>query len=208
MKKITISLFAGIVIVLSIQANIALACDCGASSPIQNRFEQSDAIFSGQVTQVKYLEDKKKIREPRTIVTITVLQSWKGVTEPTVEIQTTENAYSCSGYRFKKGDQYLVFGYTQADGSLTTGLCSGTHHLDNATEDIDWLNNPVFVDDPSYSMETGLKSYAKTELVSTNRTVIMWVVLAAGVTILLVVIFIVLRKYRKKNNDANTTHLS
>ncbi len=60
-----------------------------------------------------------------------------------VFVQTADNSAAC-GYPFKKGESYIIYGSLQ-DNIMQTGLCTRTNLLENATEDLDELDEGEYV---------------------------------------------------------------
>lgn len=102
--------------------------------------------------------------ERRTIVHFRVAGYWKGDVSQTITLHTIDNQVSCSGYDFKKGQQYLVYGsrakamywlgygdrrpelqgvtYPKSDDEIFgTSICSRTGPL-SAARDIAELGSP------------------------------------------------------------------
>jgi len=102
------------------------------------------AVFRATATTVEYLEKDGKRKEPRILVTFDVHEVWKGPERPKVLLRTTYNKWTCSGYYFKAGVQYLVAArVVEHEGSdekppELSGifLCGGTGKIDEATEDL------------------------------------------------------------------------
>jgi hypothetical protein len=84
--------------------------------------------------------------EPRIIVTFEVYRWWKGLPKKSVVLHTIYNEWSCEGYFFKEGEEYLVFAYRNreqmaekfpfAKDTLGVHLCGGTKLLANANEEL------------------------------------------------------------------------
>ncbi len=119
------------------QAQQAKACSCIRQTP-EEGFATADAVFSGTIAEVKPNPDSER---GGFLVTIEVLEAWKGVTEPIVKVSTAANSAIC-GYAFQVGRSYLV--YASRDGSrpLRVSLCSRTQLLDAAGEDLKSLGKP------------------------------------------------------------------
>jgi hypothetical protein len=86
------------------------ACDCVGPSGKQ-AITPSSAAFRGTVTGIEYLDVKNAAAEPRIIVTFTVSRVWSGGVKKSFILHTTENSWTCAGYYFIKGKEYLVVAY-------------------------------------------------------------------------------------------------
>ena len=137
---------------IHLSANEVLACDC-VSPPTDAALKKSDVVFSGQVVSVKYLDDpQQKNSEPRTVVTFKVFRSWKGISTNEFVLHTVDNTWTCQGYYFREGKEYLVFAfrynaesakrfepYKLPEKSFGVSLCGGTKSLSEATKDLEIL---------------------------------------------------------------------
>ena len=72
-------------------------------------------------------------------VTIEVKESYRGVSERSVQLFTASNEAAC-GYSFQEGEEYLVFADTQG-GHLVVSLCSATKPAKYAEEDIAYFRS-------------------------------------------------------------------
>jgi hypothetical protein len=101
-------------------------------------------VFAGRVTRVEYLEPDRDRSEPPIRVTFEVDEVWKGPVRHIAVLRTIYNKWSCDGYYFKAGQEYLVAVQTvnlddpTADRAELEGvsLCGGTQLLSRAQEDI------------------------------------------------------------------------
>jgi len=100
-------------------------------------FAETDAVFSGEVTRV--IEDEAAYSMN---VQMKVSKQWKGLdfSEGTlIELETPNNSASC-GVNFVKGEEYLVYGFEDEEtGELHALLCSRTTQMENADEDLAYL---------------------------------------------------------------------
>ncbi len=144
-KKFKSALFVLIIFSLFtfFQTPNAFACSCTPPS-VEGVLSSSDAVFSGKVNKIKYLDDPQQVSpEPRIIVTFDVSQWWKGQNEKQAVLHTVYNTSTCNGYRFKENEEYLVYASKQEDGTLGTSVCSRTNVLTQATEDIALLGKGI-----------------------------------------------------------------
>lgn len=103
--------------------NAAFACQCNPEHPL-DRLEKSDAVFSGRVVDLAYLEY-------RGYVAMEVDTAWKGGPGKSVTI-FDDIAGGCA-VGFREGERYIVYASrTQGifgEPVLGTHLCKGTRNL-------------------------------------------------------------------------------
>jgi hypothetical protein len=119
------------------QAERAKACSCIRQTPAEG-FADAEAVFSGRIAEVKPNPDSER---GGFVITIEVLEAWKGVTEPIVKVSTAANSAIC-GYAFQVGRSYLVYASRDGGRPLRVSLCSRTQLLDEAKEDLKSLGKP------------------------------------------------------------------
>lgn len=142
-RVLTLTLgLAGLVLIFSPQAH---ACDC--TGPRGKAAVKASAVaFRGTVTKVEYLDPDTDRSEPRIIVTFSVSRVWKGAPRREIVLHTIYNKYSCAGFGFEKGKEYLVFAYFneaetarksgRAKKTLGTNICNGTNLIQHAEDDL------------------------------------------------------------------------
>ena len=137
-------------------SSITFACDKTTLKPSE-AFKEADIIFSGKVENLRYLDDPDQTKtDPRIIVTFSTIKVWKGTAEKTLTIHTTHNKFTCNGYVFKAGEEYLVYSHynRRADNILakffapakpTLGIkvYGGTKLFSKAKDDIKYLDKEV-----------------------------------------------------------------
>jgi hypothetical protein len=142
-KVLTIVLsLTGLMFIFSSQA---IACDCTGPRG-KAAVKASVAAFRGIVSKVVYLDPDTAQSEPRIIVTFSVSRVWKGSVRNEVVLHTIYNKYSCAGFYFQKGKEYLVFAYSNGEDmakkfplakkSLGTNICNGTNLIELAQDDL------------------------------------------------------------------------
>ena len=143
MKRVLPVLFLLAFSLLSVES--ALACVCGGDSRplsdeeiragIVKEFDQSVAVFSGEVVELDIYNVKFKIAK-----------LWKG--DPTdeitmstgrVKIDETHTRSSSCDYGFKSGERYLVYA-RKFEAGWVAYKCTGTKPLANAGRDITELD--------------------------------------------------------------------
>lgn len=102
----------------------APACSCTNLPDFTRAYQQSQAIFMGEVLEIasaapEYPYDVR--------VTFQVEADWKGDVGATVAVLTPDNEGTC-GFPFVVGTRYLVYALgAPYSGELSTGLCWRTH---------------------------------------------------------------------------------
>ena len=122
-----------------------LACSCVGPRG-KKALEGAAAAFSGKVTKVEYLDADEPEVEPRIIVTFKVYRWWKGPLKKSAVLHTIYNKWTCEGYFFKEGKEYLVFAYQNreqmaekfpaAKDTLGVNICGATGLLATAKEEL------------------------------------------------------------------------
>jgi len=110
---------------------VSYGCSCLKPPKTEKAYEVAQKVFTGKVLKVS--EDLKKNK----IVSIQILESYKGVKTPTIEVKTANNSASC-GFHFEVGKKYLVYTYGEQN---ETNICSRTNALNLAEEDLKILNS-------------------------------------------------------------------
>lgn len=128
-------------------------CSCTMAS-LESRFEKADVIFKGTVTAIQNvlrLQDTKFPDEPIKVF-VTVDEAYKGLKkEKTFILHTSYPRYTCGGFPFETGKEYLIFAYERKSGKYDAaslyrfpigsyevgGLCGGTQKIENATDEIE-----------------------------------------------------------------------
>ena len=123
MKKFIYISFA-LVIFLFAAAEKSYACSCMVSADpvkkqIQEAFTSSDAVFSGEVIEIKDVPDEYKV-----VVKFKVVKSWKSAAGKEITVSTMRDSAMC-GYSFEMGKTYLVYGSGSKE-SFSTTNCSRT----------------------------------------------------------------------------------
>jgi hypothetical protein len=136
-------------------------CACTEKS-FAARWTEADAVLAGEVTDITMVDKKPDWGgdDPKAVVTLRVNEAYKGLAdETTFTLHTTITRYTCMGYPFKKGGQYLVFayarktakrdddalsGYTFPAGTYGTGgLCGGAKPFTAAADDLKIINEKL-----------------------------------------------------------------
>lgn len=128
-------------LVLLLVPSRADACSCVAGLPICQTFWQADAVFAGEVLSIDPLPEGADPGFSRKRVRFRVQQTWRGEVEGEVEIRTGAGGGDC-GYRFEKGETYLVYAQEHG-GLLSTSICSRTKKLGTAREDLQYIKTAL-----------------------------------------------------------------
>ena len=101
------------------------ACQCKEyGTPICALFWRSDAVFVGQVIDIKALQKKPDNVYTYVMVRFMVQESFRGVSGARVGVAT---ATTMCDTKFKKGKRYLVYAsLDDKTNQLFTGMCRGT----------------------------------------------------------------------------------
>jgi hypothetical protein len=126
------------------------SCGC-TGADFSTRWKKATTVFTGTVQGITNPQKFVRQREadPPTEVTLTVQETYKGGAEKTFVLNTSQTHYTCTGFPFEVGKQYLVFAYERKDGTYTpqslykypvgtfdvNGLCGGTKEFSQAAAD-------------------------------------------------------------------------
>lgn len=126
-------------ILLTYIPDTSYACSCVPPDSVTEELERHTAVFSGKVVEMVDENKFSLIQSSADLIAVTfeVEQSWKGINQPEVVVQTERNSASC-GYEFNIHNDYLVYA-NEVDGELRVSLCSRTAPLADASQDIEQL---------------------------------------------------------------------
>jgi hypothetical protein len=119
---------------LMLSPDAILACSCLPTKSTAQELEQSTAVFSGKVIQIKRRKQAENIFAS-VEVTFRVEKAWKGLKRKTITVYTSSNSASC-GYSFRVNQTYLVYANGNDEDKLSTGICSRTKRIKDAREDL------------------------------------------------------------------------
>jgi len=94
-----------------------------------------DFRVSVNVTVVGQAPSDDEVRERTTLL---VQRAVRGMVGQQYQIEGRSFGSSCD-YRFKDGEQYLVYAHPQKDGSISTSICTRTKPLRSAAADLAYL---------------------------------------------------------------------
>jgi hypothetical protein len=137
--------------ILFLSVESARGCSCGGGGAPCLEYGRAAAVFVGTVVDVRDSpqlgrdearkgEDAGERWEPRAFK-FAVEQTFLGLVGAEVEVRTGMGGGDC-GYRFEKGETYLVYAYAYGVGkSLTTNICSRTKLFAGAADDLEFLRS-------------------------------------------------------------------
>jgi hypothetical protein len=140
-KQVTIlsvALAANLLLAVIFNVEDAHACSCVSGITPEERWQESDAVFSGEVVDVDENYAPGPSGPHLGPVTFDVEESWKGVTQDSVVVHGYGYGPDC-GIGFSVGDRYLVYahrGGEVGEGPLETSICEGTKPLMDAATDL------------------------------------------------------------------------
>ncbi len=123
-------------------------CQC-MEQPLPRRWEDSQAVFTGTVTDIELVKQwtQRGNNDIPVIVTVTVDEGFKAVEKGNIfKFHSNQHHDTCMGADFEKGTSFLFFGYERREqfyeqwslydfdtGTFDTGgLCGGTKRMDDA----------------------------------------------------------------------------
>ena len=137
MKKFTKKFFLreilfSILYFLLLQNNPIYGCSCREST-LEELFESADAVFIGEVLEIKLLKFLGLFGDYGIEATIKVSKNFKGNTKEQVIVSTGLGGGDC-GYKFNKNVRYLIYAHGSGE-QLSANTCSGTIPLENALKE-------------------------------------------------------------------------
>jgi hypothetical protein len=141
-----------------------IACSCIGNGPPCQQVWNSSAVFTGTTVALEGPEQPhgvppsqgapsnrsvarrtnrpRPMEFPKRVVRFAIKEAWNGIPtgEKEIEVETGLGGGDC-GYRFERGEDYLVYAYRSPQGKLATGICSRTRRLSDADEDLNYLHS-------------------------------------------------------------------
>jgi hypothetical protein len=118
----------------------AEACTCGMSGEPCQATWNADAVFAGTVRAIERIEQQElDYSYERVLVRFDVERPFVNAVAGPVEIVTGTGGGDC-GYRFQADKRYLVYAWKTKSSRWSTGICSRTRPLEEAGEDLKYLN--------------------------------------------------------------------
>jgi hypothetical protein len=116
----------------------AAVCRCVPFTTAE-AMERAVAVFTGTVISVDSADDHQS-PGARFTVRMRVDAAWKGI--DTEEMTVIAGSTSCD-IRFEPGAHYVIFGRLAADGTLRSGMCTGTRRVEPGAEELNELGAPA-----------------------------------------------------------------
>lgn len=113
----------------------ARTCSCLPPPPPAKAFAEADAVLMGKVVSFELLPSMD-----RRMAGIAVLKIWKGEKNDADSIFTGPHSAAC-GYDFEVGQTYVIYAFKDEGGKLYTHLCTRTAPVEQATEDLKFLES-------------------------------------------------------------------
>jgi hypothetical protein len=112
------------------------ACDCISQVEMSLEYHRSRSVVIGKITKIAKSKDEKQF-----LVTVEILEDFKGNKKgQSVIVRTNVSGRAC-GYDFTVGHQYLI--YANRDdrnpGSWSTSTCSRTRSMRDAEDDLIYI---------------------------------------------------------------------
>ena len=130
-------------------AESSYACECVQRSiTAWGELQAADAVFTGRIVSVRQV--KVPVRDDGTFfyeleVRLKVGRVLKGIEGTEVTLRTGTGAGGDCGFRFKKGQKYLIYAYSSNKG-LETDSCSRTKLLTQAAPDFKEIEAGIEID--------------------------------------------------------------
>jgi len=119
--------------IIAILLSKVMPCDCAPPPSPEEAYEMADAVFSGEVISI--VEDWDNLLKE---ISIDVYDVWKGSIDNQIVILTGIDDGIC-GYNFQEGLEYLIYANLSGQ-NLWTNICTRTTLLEDAEEDLEYLN--------------------------------------------------------------------
>lgn len=121
--------------------SLASACSCIYLENTEQKLENAQYVFSGEVVNIKVSgQEYNEIQD----VTIKTIQYWKpfSFTESVnLNLYATKDSGANCGYNFEKGKNYLIYAYLDIEtGKLSTNSCMGSSAINEEVAEINELN--------------------------------------------------------------------
>ncbi len=115
------------ILFISLLIGFAFPCSCMEPPPPEEAYEEADAVFSGQVTNI-VVDESGYYHE----VTFQIIDVWQGEDSGLIT-ELTETYSDACGYNFQINNEYLVYAYNYTWG-IYTNICARTNLLEYAGE--------------------------------------------------------------------------
>jgi hypothetical protein len=132
-------------------ARTGRACSCiNPMPPLSKLVDQAAAVFSGRAILVERVFEQDPQQRfgdgwyEGVHMRIEVIQVWKGVSTPEVDVWTGTGGGDC-GTPLELGQPYLLFGWSGRDGRLGVGSCSPSGPLTSSQSTLAMLGQGRFM---------------------------------------------------------------
>jgi hypothetical protein len=115
-------------------AGNAYACSC-AEPTLHEEVEERAAIFTGKVVKLEVVGVKEGVSTIEA--TVQRIRAFKGYVPETVVLTTSDGCCYCQGW-YDISRTYVFFAY-ESEGKLATSACSRTKLIDDAKEELQYL---------------------------------------------------------------------
>ena len=134
-------------IILFTISGYSYSCDCIPPSSIEESYNFSDVVFSGQVTNI--VENWNDFYKE---ISIEDFDIWKGIIDSPIIIYSGIDDGIC-GYNFQINEEYLIYGNYSND-QVWTDICTRTNLLENSNVDLEYLNS-LYICENNYTSING-----------------------------------------------------
>lgn len=132
-----------LLVLLVASSVVARACSCLPRGPACQSFWTTDSVFVGTVLTIEPITVPMNMGSSmlmqQLVVRFRVNKAYSGNPGTEVAVQTGLGGGDC-GYHFDPGHAYLVYGH-KSNGTLYTGICSGTQPIEQAGAALTWLDS-------------------------------------------------------------------
>lgn len=123
----------------------AFACSCMSPGSPCEAFGKASAVFVGRAVSAADQHESEDEKGNKTIwlgrnIHFAVEKAYSGGIGKEVDIRSGPGGSGC-GYFFELGEIYVVYAYGNSKDGLSTSICTRTNRLNNAHEDLDYLQN-------------------------------------------------------------------
>lgn len=109
-------------LLLILAVSSAWSCSCHIGD-VPEKFKNHVSVFTGIVNDIVFYKERDFAGDQYIRVTFEITKQWKGSPEQN-QLLTAYNGASCFGYRFKKGQTYLVYAFGEG-ADLNAWWCGG-----------------------------------------------------------------------------------
>lgn len=116
-------------LLFTFNTNRLSACDC-AGAPATTHLQNAEVVFYGEIIATTLTDEGvPDISSSGRLVSLRVVQHWKGRPTETIEVRMPTNSGVCGLDDPQIGESVLVFAIVDSEGALYTHGCMGTDSL-------------------------------------------------------------------------------